>query len=235
LRVVRRMGILAPMDGAEIRRLRKRAGLTQEALAECIGVEQGTVSRWERNVERPRPRSEKALRQRLLVDLEQSATLRQLALIRNNAVIGGIFDAEARLNEVSDRALRFSLKMDGHDLRDELGKSLRRLTPELSSDLAWDVVRQSGLLDGSVLLARFFVSREGFSHLTHYEPFHQDGEFAGLVVYIVRSVPAGPKLPPPNLRYAEALHFDDLNTMQVIYRGEGWQAVKDLLENDMPP
>lgn len=222
------------VDAAEIRRLRKRAGLTQEALAELIGVEQGTVSRWERNVERPRPRSEIALRKRLLVDLEQHATLRQLALIRNNAVTGAVFNAENRMSEISDRAMRFSMERDGYDLRDALGKSLRQLTPELSSDLAWDVVRRSGLLDGSALLVRFFVSTEGFSHLTHYETFYQDGKYAVLVAYIARSVPAGPKLPPPNLRYAEALHFDDLNTMQEIYRGEGWQTVKHLLENDLP-
>lgn len=221
------------MDGAEIRRLRKRAGLTQEALADCIGVEQGTVSRWERNVERPRPRSENALRRLLLVDLERYTTLRQLALIRSNLVAGGIFNVAQQLSEISDRAARFYLQRDGYDIREDVGKSLREQMLEGDAQLTWDVLQHSGIMDGSALLARFFVSKEGFSHLTHYEPFYQDGEFAGMVAYIARSVPVGPKLPPPNLRYVDALHLDDLNNLQVLYRGEGWKPVKDILENDM--
>lgn len=35
------------MTPARIRRLRKRHNLTQQALADCLGVDQSTVSRWE--------------------------------------------------------------------------------------------------------------------------------------------------------------------------------------------
>ena len=111
---------------------------------------------------------------------------------------------------------------------------MRQLTPELSSKLAWEVVQHSGLLDGSALLVRFYVSSDGFSHLTHYEPFHRDSAYSDMFAYIARSVSVGVRLPPPNLRYSDALHLDDLNEMQILYRGEGWETVKDLLENDMP-
>lgn len=46
----------APIDfrkavGAEIRKLRKSAGLTQGELADLIGVDHSTISRWERGIE----------------------------------------------------------------------------------------------------------------------------------------------------------------------------------------
>ena len=42
-------GIVALVDGSELRRLRTRAGLTQAALAAKLGVAPNTVARWERN------------------------------------------------------------------------------------------------------------------------------------------------------------------------------------------
>ncbi len=37
------------MKGGTLRRIRKRLGLTQAALAERLGVRPNTVARWERN------------------------------------------------------------------------------------------------------------------------------------------------------------------------------------------
>jgi transcriptional regulator with XRE-family HTH domain len=37
------------VDGSELRELRMRAGLTQAALADKIGVAPNSVARWERN------------------------------------------------------------------------------------------------------------------------------------------------------------------------------------------
>lgn len=37
------------MDGSELERLRKRAGLTQAGLAVKLGVASNTVARWERD------------------------------------------------------------------------------------------------------------------------------------------------------------------------------------------
>jgi len=37
------------VDGTELQRLRKRAGLTQAALAAKLGVAPNSVARWERN------------------------------------------------------------------------------------------------------------------------------------------------------------------------------------------
>jgi len=42
-------GIVAPVDGVQLRGLRARAGLTQAALAAKLGVAPNTVARWERN------------------------------------------------------------------------------------------------------------------------------------------------------------------------------------------
>ncbi len=42
-------GIVAPVDGVQLRGLRARAGLTQAALAARVGVAPNSVARWERN------------------------------------------------------------------------------------------------------------------------------------------------------------------------------------------
>lgn len=42
-------GIVAAMEGSELRRLRMRAGLTQAALAAKLGVAPNSVARWERD------------------------------------------------------------------------------------------------------------------------------------------------------------------------------------------
>jgi len=41
--------MVQPMDGPALRRLRRRARLTQRALATRLGVAENTVARWERN------------------------------------------------------------------------------------------------------------------------------------------------------------------------------------------
>ena len=51
------------MDKEEIRRLRHLAGLTQEKLAQELGVAHATVQRWERGKSKPTQLAQKALRQ----------------------------------------------------------------------------------------------------------------------------------------------------------------------------
>jgi len=48
------------MNGKDIRKFRKKLGLTQKELAAILGVDQVTVNRWENNKARP---SRLALRQ----------------------------------------------------------------------------------------------------------------------------------------------------------------------------
>ncbi len=43
------IGIVPLVDGSELQRLRKRAGLTQAELAAKLGVAPNSVARWERN------------------------------------------------------------------------------------------------------------------------------------------------------------------------------------------
>ena len=49
------------MPGNEIRKLRKRLGLTQQQLADKLGVDRTTVSRWERGEVEPSPMAERQL------------------------------------------------------------------------------------------------------------------------------------------------------------------------------
>jgi len=43
-------GIVTSMEASELRRLRRRAGLTQAALAARLGIKPNTVARWEQQV-----------------------------------------------------------------------------------------------------------------------------------------------------------------------------------------
>ncbi len=50
-----------PLNGERIAQLRRERGLTQEMLAEAVGVDTGTIARWERGAQQIRPRNEAAL------------------------------------------------------------------------------------------------------------------------------------------------------------------------------
>jgi len=52
-----------PFRPAEIRRLRQRLGLTQRVLAAKVGVELGTITRWEKGRSTPRFLANERLRE----------------------------------------------------------------------------------------------------------------------------------------------------------------------------
>ncbi len=222
------------MEGQEIRQLRRRAGLTQEALAERLDVDQGTISRWERGIERPRPHSAGRLRDLLMMDAATMVQRRQLAMIRHDMVAGTIHDSSSRLAEVSGRAARFYRRRDGYDIARDSGKTFEEMFLERGGTEAWAAFRQSGLLDGSALLLRLFVSGGGMSHLSHYEPVIERGSVSGFVAYVMRMVAEAPELPEPRLRHADVLRADEAGTLHTLYRGEGADLVMDLLCRDFP-
>jgi transcriptional regulator with XRE-family HTH domain len=75
------------IEGHRIKSIRRRLGLTQKALAEAMKVDQGTISRWERGVEAPRPGRQAMLEKLLDVQDEHLALARARAFVRVN---GGV-------------------------------------------------------------------------------------------------------------------------------------------------
>lgn len=94
------------IDGDLIRELRRRLGLTQGQLAELLHVDQGTISRWERGVESPRPARREALSKLLLKDESRRAMLRSLAIVRQDYLPSTLHDGELTLSEISASAER---------------------------------------------------------------------------------------------------------------------------------
>ena len=72
------MSVVRPQWPRLVRALRRRQGLSQQALADRLGVDQTAVSRWERGLDSPRP----FLRRRLLDLQRQSDSGRQDAVVR---------------------------------------------------------------------------------------------------------------------------------------------------------
>ena len=59
------------MKGADLRRLRRRLGWTQQQLADAVGVATNTVARWERDELRMRVTAERLVR---LIAAQQAPT-----------------------------------------------------------------------------------------------------------------------------------------------------------------
>lgn len=176
------------MQGPLIKKLRRRIGLTQGQLAERIGVDQGTVSRWEREIEAPRPRYVARLRHLLISDDESRVMRRSLALIRNDLVACTLMDRRWRLTETSDLAVQHYLTRYKIDIRKHLGTSLERYADRVGLPGWWDCMERSGLLTGDALLVRMAMNICGQGHETIYEPLVDQGEVVAVLSTRVREV-----------------------------------------------
>ena len=112
--------------GGRLRTARRSAGLTQRQLAEALGVESITVSRWERGVTTPSlPR------------------LRRIAEITETTVSDLVRAPDAAsAHAVELAALREELA-ETRELVDRVAQALERLAPTLSSPGSQSVSRES--------------------------------------------------------------------------------------------
>lgn len=143
---------------AGIRRLRQSNGWKQATLAEMMGVDQATVSRWERGLQQP----EVAMRKRL-VELMRSRVPEldrlQLMSIEASPNIAMAFDQDLRVLAVSEAAAA----LHGQSPVELVGETLQYRS---SPDFAWAIERaeECGLWRGAVAAMRFvagFAGRDG--------------------------------------------------------------------------
>jgi transcriptional regulator with XRE-family HTH domain len=207
------------MDGPTIKRLRRRLGVTQEQLAAQMSVDQGTVSRWERGVELPRPRRITQLAQ-LLSAAEDRRVLRvATASVRHNLLAATLMDSSGRLREISQKGIDHYRVRHGVEIREQLGTSMEQHLKDSGLDAVWADIERSGLMDGSALLVRLVVSHDGYERATHYEPMVVDGELVGIYSFL-----AGPQTFDGSIGY-------QLRRLEIVH-GDGSLDTIDLSRRD---
>lgn len=206
------------MTHSNIRDFRRRLGWTQWDLAEKLNVDQGTVSRWERGVESPRPATAAALRDMILRDDELRSVKRHKCLIQHSLHPACFIDRHTRLRAFNEKTVEKYLRNHGLDLNTHIGFEWERHAEALSTGSSWELFRDSGFMRGECLLARFYVNVRGVGHVTQYEPVFEMGELAGLTAFVVGEfdLPANPDL---TIERAEVVYADAPNDLVDIHQG----------------
>lgn len=171
------------MDGSAIREIRRRLGITQNELGEKLGVDQGTVSRWERSVENPRPATLARLRKLLERDENNRAFKRSVAMVRCNLRPASLLDKDLRLVEISEAGKKAFIDR-GQDPFKLLGCSFERYVNRIGAPKLWDHLQESGFVDGAALFFSFTVNAYGKGNTTIWEPLTENGQFVGVLNYI---------------------------------------------------
>lgn len=205
------------MDGELIKKLRRRLGMTQRQLADQLNVDQGTVSRWERGTESPRPARRAALQNLLLRDQSRRAMLRSLAFVRQDYLPSTLLDGKLRLVELSESAKRHFLAR-GQDPDALMGMSLERYSDRIGKPGFLGSVRESGLLDGDCLLFRFVSNFKGRGHATVYEPIFEDEELIGVLNYVTSYFEL-PWQEKATLELIEIVRTEDPLSARILHRG----------------
>ncbi|SIO42534.1 Helix-turn-helix [Rhodovulum sp. ES.010] len=206
------------LDGPTIRVIRRRLGITQRELGERLNVDQGTVSRWERGVEIPRPARQAALRSLLLRDEERRHLNRSLAVVRHNLRPATLLDRNLRLLEMSASG-ELIFRKRGQDPSKLLGITFDRYLDRIGNPEMWKHVQESGLLTGDALLFLFTVNARGSGNTIVWEPILEDGELIGVLNYVSHefAFPANQEFTIEHVGFVPA---DDPARLITLHRGK---------------
>lgn len=172
------------MDGKSIRMLRRNLGLSQIDLAHRVGVDQGTVSRWERGIENPRPSNLIALHDALSAAREKVEPGRTRAFLDYDMVPSVRMDPTMRLESYSRHAAKHYLEKHGIELDKLKGTSLKDHAFRMGVPEIWKSVNQCGLLQGKISIFRFVMNVRGKGHSTIYEPIFERDRIDGFLGYM---------------------------------------------------
>jgi transcriptional regulator with XRE-family HTH domain len=206
------------MEGEAIRNLRRRLGITQQQLGDRLGVDQATVSRWERGVENPRPSRQKILRTILIHDEEKRFLDRSLSIVRNDLMVSTLVDAKLHLSELSASSENY-FRRRGRDPEQITGMHMHRYAERYGLPEMLDLVDKAGLLTGDAMMFRFTVTGNGLGNTTVWEPLFYDGEFHGMINSLVTEFEV-PYSEPTIVEMAECIRTEDPAKTVSLFRGE---------------
>lgn len=217
------LGLMGPkpgvsaIDGILIRELRRRLGLTQGQLADRLQVDQGTVSRWERGLEDPRPARRAELQNLLLRDESRRAMRRGLAMVRQDYLPSSLLDSRLRLQEISASGKRYFSGL-GKDPDALIGMDFDRYCGRIGATQLYEQLAASGLLSGDALLFRFVVNNGGRAHATVYEPIFESGALVGILNYLTARFDL-PSDGGRSVELIEVVRTDDPSRAIPLHRG----------------
>lgn len=214
------------MEGEAIKNLRRRLGVTQQQLGDRLGVDQATVSRWERGVENPRPSRQKLLRTILLRDEEKRFLDRSLSIVRNDLMVSTLVDARLNLSELSASSENYFVKR-GRDPDAIVGMHIDSYADRFGLPDMRSLIVQSGLLTGECLMFRFTVTGNSMGNTTVWEPLFHDGEFRGMINFLVAEFEV-PFSGATTVETAECIRIEDPAGVCPLYRGERADLVASL-------
>jgi transcriptional regulator with XRE-family HTH domain len=195
--------------------------MTQKQLAERLNIDQGTVSRWERGAESPRPARRAALQELLMRDDSRRAMLRSIAIVRQDYLPSTLLDNKLRLLEVSKSGERH-FRERGLDTNNIIGKDIDSLAARVGNSEFQirfkETLTQSGLLTGDALLFRFVRNHKGRGHATVYEPIFEGGKLLAILNYVTAYFDL-PRIDENSFELIETVRTDDPSKAIVLHRG----------------
>lgn len=167
----------------EIVALRTRLGLSQAELARRVGVDQATVSRWERGLQAPDLRARIQLSE-LMYRLDVSRGMRsEIALVEHSPFPMAIVAGDWSVVALSDSIL---LRTGEEFRREEILERKKDTTADMEQAIA--SLRGQGFFEGKVAAAR--IVARGFMLWRDLQPFEAvctpvtvDGEICRLMQY----------------------------------------------------
>lgn len=207
------------MDGQEMKALRRSRGMTQNDVAAALGVEQGTVSRWERGVEAPRPANLAGLHKVLLsLRLDGPAKKRVDAILKNSLYQATLVDNQGRMVAFSSIAVDFFRERYDVDLISLLGRPFQTLIDQINqTEVLWPL-EQYGLFKGKYLLSRCYTNWHGLITCNEFETVFDNGAFAGTLLYASSRYRIA-KNNERNVVKIEVISLDDPGQVVTVYEG----------------
>ena len=203
---------------AGLKAMRRRLGWTQWDLAERLNVDQGTVSRWERGVEAPRPASYAMLRDLILKGDGSRAMALPRALVRHNLAPSCLCDSRHRLLAFSAKVNQHYQERLGMTLNDQIGWELARHSEFVGNPEVWQEVNKAGLGREDLLLLRMMINLRGKGHVTQIEPIYEGGSFLGWTSTRTDTFdyPANDDV---SLERLDVIHADEPERLATVFEG----------------
>lgn len=214
------------MKGTVIRKLRNRLGITQSQLSEMMNVDQGTVSRWERDIEQPRPARQAKLRSLLQNTDDHRHLNRSLAMIRHDMLAATILDRNLRLTGASRSAIEFFASR-GQNADTLMGTSFYQYLERIGQpDLALSI-EESGILHGACLLFRFSTNYSGHGNMTVWEPIFEDGELVAIFNFVSSrfDFSANSEF---SIEHVDFIPTEDPRGLKTLFKGQRSSEIPDL-------